>query len=141
MSGHGEQIDPDDQGGIQAGSPRQRPGAQGAFLTRHGDGMAGNGSTHDAVKRPDGLRVPSAALLRRKVSMRLSPDRDGARPTEQGEGKAGPSQKHPRLCFTGPQKSMRSMESRPEHHTRQTEAAAAWAAALAAQQSLVLQVA
>src|SRR5436189_4680204 len=124
MPGHGEQIDPDDQGGMQAGGPRQRPGAQGAFLARHGDGMAGNASTHDPVQRPDGLRVPYAGLLRRKVSMRLLPDRDGSRPTEQGEGKAGQSQKDPGLCFRGPRYSMRSTESRPEQQTGQTEAAA-----------------
>src|SRR5262245_2283579 len=49
MSGHWEKLDADDQGGVEPGRPRQRPGAQGPLLARDGDGMAGNGGAHGGV--------------------------------------------------------------------------------------------
>src|SRR5262245_13430348 len=143
MSSDGVQVHADDQGGVQAGGTRQRPRAKGEFFARHRDGMAGNGSAHGLVQCRDGPCFPLAGLSRWKASMGLLPDCNGSRPTEQSKGKPGQSQKGPRLGFRGSQKSMRSMEGRPEQQTRQTKAAATarLAIALAAKQSLFLQVA
>src|SRR5262245_4246760 len=141
MRGDREQFDADDHGGVQAGGPRQRPGAQGTFFARHSDWMAGSGSMHGPVQFLDCLCVALAGLSRWKVGVRILPDRNGSRPAEQGKREARQTQQGDGLCATGSKESMRCMERRPEQQTRRTKATATLAIALAVQQSLLLEVA
>jgi hypothetical protein len=127
----GEQVDADDQLGVQTGGPCQGPGAQSAFLARDKDGMAGSGGSHRDVQRLESLRILLIGLSCRKVGMRLLPDGNRSRPTKQGEGKARQSQQRAGLCLRGLQKSMRRMERRLEQQTHRTEAAAAATSAAA----------
>src|SRR5262245_46367626 len=114
MCGNGEQIDADDQAGVQAGGARQRPGEQSGFLARYSDRMAGSSASHHLVQRLEEFRILPIGVSRQNVGMRLLPDGNRSRPTKQSEGKARQSQQGAGLCLWGSQKSMHSMERRPE---------------------------